>query len=44
MGCSLPHYSIHGLFQARVLGWVAIYFNLKEERIKKRSRQGKAAS
>ena len=27
MGCSLPGYSVHGLFQARVLEWVAIYFS-----------------
>ena len=24
MGCSLPGYSVHGIFQARVLEWVAI--------------------
>ena len=24
MDCSLPHFSIHGIFQARVLEWVAI--------------------
>jgi len=24
MDCSLPGYSIHGIFQARVLEWVAI--------------------
>ena len=24
MDCSLPHSSIHGIFQARVLEWVAI--------------------
>ena len=24
MDCSLPGYSVHGIFQARVLEWVAI--------------------
>ena len=27
MNCSLPHSSIHGIFQARVLEWVAISFS-----------------
>ena len=27
MGCSLPGSSIHGIFQARVLEWVAIVFS-----------------
>jgi len=27
MDCSLPGYSIHGIFQARVLEWVAISFS-----------------
>ena len=27
IGCSLPGSSIHGVFQARVLGWVAISFS-----------------
>ena len=27
MNCSLPGSSIHGIFQARVLEWVAIYFS-----------------
>ena len=27
MGCSLPHSSVHGIFQARVLEWVAIPFS-----------------
>ena len=26
MDCSLPGFSIHGIFQARVLEWVAIFF------------------
>ena len=25
MDCSLPGYSTHGIFQARVLEWVAMY-------------------
>ena len=24
MDCSLPVFSVHGIFQARILGWVAI--------------------
>ena len=27
MGCSLPGFSIHGIFQARMLEWVAIFFS-----------------
>ena len=27
MDCSLPHSSVHGIFQARVLDWVAIAFS-----------------
>ena len=27
MGCSLPGSSVHGIFQARTLEWVAISFN-----------------
>ena len=27
MDCSLPGFSIHGIFQARVLEWVAIAFS-----------------
>ena len=26
MDCSLLHYSVHGISQARMLEWVAIYF------------------
>ena len=29
--CSLPASSVHGLFQARVLEWVAIFFSVKRE-------------
>ena len=28
MDCSLPGFSIHGIFQARVLEWVAIAFSI----------------
>ena len=27
MDCSLPVSSVHGIFQARILEWVAIYFS-----------------
>ena len=27
MDCSLPDFSIHGIFQARILEWVAISFS-----------------
>ena len=30
MDCSLPGSSIHGIFQAKVLAWVAILNNMKE--------------
>ena len=29
--CSLPGSSIHGIFQARVLEWVAIAFSTKKD-------------
>ena len=28
MDCSLPGFSVHGIFQARVLEWVAIAFSV----------------
>ena len=34
MDCSLPGSSIHGIFQARVLGWGAIAFSEDEERLR----------
>ena len=34
MDCSLPGSSIHGIFQARVLEWVAIVFSESEEELK----------
>ena len=27
MDCSLPGFSVHGIFQARVLEWVVIFFS-----------------
>ena len=34
MDCSLPGSSVHGIFQARVLDWVAIAFSdLKNQRL-----------
>ena len=33
MDCSLPGSSVHGIFQARVLEWVAIAFSLITFRI-----------
>ena len=35
MDCSLPGSSVHGIFQARVLEWVAISFSKPREYIKK---------
>ena len=29
MDCSLPGFSVHGIFQARILEWVAISFSRK---------------
>ena len=31
MDCSLPGFSVHGIFQARVLEWVSIAFSLEDE-------------
>ena len=28
MGCSLPGFSVHGIFQAIVLEWIAISFSM----------------
>ena len=33
MDCSLPGSSVHGIFQARVLEWVAIAFSTKDKGI-----------
>ena len=35
MDCSLPGSSVHGIFQARVLEWVAIAFSIRRAAIKK---------
>ena len=32
MDCSLPHSSVHGIFQARILEWIAISFSRKSSR------------
>ena len=32
MDCSLPGYSVHGIFQARILEWVAISFSRRSSR------------
>ena len=34
MDCSLPGFSIHGIFQARVLGWGAIAFSIVSTRLR----------
>ena len=45
MDCSLPGSSIHGIFQARVLGWVAIAFSrLKLGVIKKKKKKSEQKS
>jgi len=47
MDCSLPGSSVHGIFQARVLEWVAIAFSDKQPKlthkttIKRRKRKPK---
>ena len=33
MDCSLPGFSIHGIFQARVLEWGAIAFSASDTRL-----------
>ena len=37
MDCSLPHSSVHGIFQARVLEWVAISFSRGSSRPRDRT-------
>ena len=32
MDCSLPGSSVHGIFQARVLEWIAIAFSVKKDK------------
>ena len=42
MDCSLPGSSVHGIFQARVLEWVAISFSKKRvRRVKKAKDEAK---
>ena len=31
MDCSLPGSSVHGIFQARVLEWIAIAFSVRSD-------------
>ena len=38
MDCSLPGSSVHGIFQARILGWVAISFSKWWDRLSKREK------
>ena len=33
MDCSLPGSSVHGIYQARILEWVAISLSIKQKRI-----------
>ena len=37
LDCSLPHSSVHGIFQARVLDWVAIFFSRGSSRPRDRT-------
>ena len=37
MGSSLPGSSVHGIFQARILGWVAIPFSRGSSQLKNRT-------
>ena len=41
MHCSLPGSSIHGIFQARVLEWVAIAFSEVIARLLQRNKQSR---
>ena len=38
MDCSLPGFSVHGIFQARVLEWVAIFFSRGSSQPRDRTR------
>ena len=44
MDCSLPGSSIHGIFQARVLEWVAIVFSRESSQPKDRTQVSRVAS
>ena len=37
MDCSLPGSSVHGIFQRRILAWVAISFSMESSRLRNRS-------
>jgi len=39
MDCSPPGFSIHGVFQVRILEWVAISFSKKEDYENKKARK-----
>ena len=39
MDCSLPGSSVHGVFQARILEWVAISFSRRSSRLRERCRR-----
>ena len=39
MDCSLPASSIHGIFQAKVLEWVATAFSEKKKKKKKKTQK-----
>ena len=43
MDCSLPGSSVHGIFQARVLEWVAISFSRGSSQPRKRTRVSRTA-
>ena len=44
MDCSLPGSSVHGIFQARVLEWVAIAFSVRRQMVaKKKKKKGGGA-
>ena len=43
MDCSLPGFSIHGIFKARVLEWGAIAFSKKTEEICSKSQRQEVA-
>ena len=32
MACSLPGFSVHGIFQARILEWITIFFSRRSSR------------
>ena len=44
MDCSLPGSSAHGIFQARVLEWVAIAFSVRGEEASVKKKKNKPRS